>query len=501
MTQERIADIFSRLGSKAALAAAKGLAVAAPASGAAVACLAEDTPRSLDEKITRAAEAQKRFAMLPRRERAALVASVASAIKEHRESLAQCVHIEGGKTIKEGLVEADGSAAILLKTIDDATLPEVSGMLRCKERPAVGNVGLITSFNFPMVVAYWTIAPALLAGNAVIWKPSEKTPLTALACKAVFDKAAGQYADLLQVVIGGRDIGQALVAHAKIGMVSATGSVGMGKAIMKTLAAKSGNIAAPILELGGNNGAIISEHMSDGHLAWSLSALMNSFLGTTGQRCTNTRRLFVHASLYEKTASILKANIEAFIKSAVKGNGIDPDNAYGYGALIDEDAFRRFEHAKKQAAEEGGKIVLGGRLLEKEFPGAYYVEPALALMPKQTAIMHEETFAPLLFVTPYKGDIGEATALVNAPANAGLVGAIYTQSQKEADRFALLNEAGHSLINSPKGTGTPAYGMGFGGNKDSGTGEILNSADPLQAFTRPGAFRRIAQNKDIAMKD
>ena len=122
------------------------------------------------------------------------------------------------------------------------------------------------------------------------------------------------------------------------------------------------------------------------------------------------------------------------------------------------------------------------RLLASEFPQAYYVEPALALLPSHTKIMHEETFAPLLFIAPYDGDFDEALTLVNAPANAGLVGGIYTQSQKEADLFAACNQSGHSLINSPKGTGTPAFGMGFGGNKDSGSGEILNAADPLQAL-------------------
>jgi len=362
----------------------------------------------------------------------------------------------------------------------------------------MGNVGLITSFNFPLVVGFWTIGPALLAGNAVIWKPSEKTPLAALAAKAIFDKTLGTDKDLLQIVIGGRDIGQALVAHEQINMISATGSVGMGKAIEATLAKKRGNMAAPILELGGNNGVIISDKISPEHLAWSLNALMNSFLGTTGQRCTNTRRLFVHTSLYDSAVLQLETLIENFMANVVKDGAMDAANAQGYNALIDEDAFSRFESAKKKAVEEGGKILLGNRIL-KTFAKAYFVEPALALLPKQTAIMHQETFAPILFIVPYN-HFDEALKLVNEPTNAGLVNAIYTQSQAEADQFAYANQAGHSLINSPRGTGTPAHGMGFGGNKDSGTGEILNSADPLQAFTKPGRFIRIAQNKDVVME-
>ena len=172
---------------------------------------------------------------------------------------------------------------------------------------------------------------------------------------------------------------------------------------------------------------------------------------------------------------------------------------FGYGPLIDGDAFSRFEQAQKKVIQAGGKILFGKRILVAEYPKAYYVEPALALMPEQTEIMHEEVFAPLLFITPYAGDIHAALKLLNAPENAGLVSGIYTQSQEEADIFAAHSDAGHVLINSPKGTGTPAFGMGFGGNKSSGEGEILNAADPLRPFTRDTKFSRIAQNKDIKM--
>jgi aldehyde dehydrogenase (NAD+) len=148
---------------------------------------------------------------------------------------------------------------------------------------------------------------------------------------------------------------------------------------------------------------------------------------------------------------------------------------------------------------EGGSVVFGQRLKAKD--GGFYPEPCLALLPSQTPIMHTETFAPILFVAPYSGDVADACMALNAPENAGLVGAIYTQSQREADYFAVHCDAGHALINPPKGTGTPAHGMGFGGNKHSGEGEILNTADPLQAFTRPGHFTRIAQNKDVKMTE
>lgn len=466
------------------------LPVRAPRDGSTIAMLKSETPPALDEKIHHARVAQEKWRQKTRGEREALLEAMAREIKAHRKQLATLMMLDSGKTMKESLGEADGSEAILLKTIKDASLPEFNGMLRCKERRPAGVVGLITSFNFPCVVAHWTLAPALLAGNAVLWKPSEKTPLVALAVKALFDKL-GQ-GDLLHIVIGGREAGAMLVAHEGIDMISATGSVAMGKAIRAALANKQNNQVKPILELGGNNGVIVSEKISDEHLEWSVKALLTSFLGTAGQRCTNTRRVFVHERMHDRAVRLFEKNIHAFLEG-----GQEAWEEYGYGPLVDAGAFRHFEAAKERAIADGGKILFGARLLAKEYPDAWYVEPTLALMPAQTPLMHEETFAPLLYVTPYE-NFEEGVAMVNAPANSGLVAGIYTQNQAEADVFASHCEAGHCIINSPKGTGTPAFNMGFGGNKDSGEGEILNAADPLAAFTRP-VFHRVAQNKNIAM--
>jgi len=477
--------------------APKGLLVHAPHDGRLLATLAQDDAMSVERKVLAAKKAQLAFAKRPRREREKLLEALAAALKSERELLGEIIHHEAGKTRKEGLGETDSAADIVLKTIKDATLPELTGMVRIKERPPVGVVGLITSFNFPIAVAHWSMAPAFLAGNAVVWKPSEKTPLTAVAVKSIFDNAAGDYKDLLQVVIGARDTGEALVASEQVDMISATGSVAMGEGIKKTLAKKKNNAVPPILELGGNNGVIISDKMSRAHLEWALAAIMNSYLGTTGQRCTNTRRLIVHQSQLQAAEEILTRLIGDFMKANFSEAGFVADNAYGYGPLIDADALSRFEQAKKQVMEEGGRIVAGNRIMDAK--GGAYVEPALAILPKETPIMHKETFAPILFMAPYSGDIAQAIAMVNAPENAGLVAGIYTQSQAEADQFAANVQAGHALINSPKGTGTPAFGMGFGGNKHSGSGEILNAADPLAAFTRPTHYTRIAQNKDVAM--
>jgi len=498
--QSGVSEIFTALGARAPAMVAGGLMVYSPTDGAILAQLAQDSPSGVSNKAMRAREAQQKWAQLPRAARAALLEALAASIKEHRDLFAGLITLEGGKTAKEALIETDSAADTLLKTIKDAALPEFSGMLRRKERPAIGVVGLITSFNFPLVVANWTLAPALLAGNGVLWKSSEKTPLTALAYKILFDKVAGEYSELLHILIGGRDIGGALVAHEGVDLISATGSVGMGQGIKATLAEKQNNAFKPILELGGNNGVIISEKMTPAHLEWAVQSILTSFLATSGQRCTNTRRLIVHKKHYDKVVTLLQKHIEDFVASGVIKIPLSGEsNDYGYGPLIDADSFKRFERAKTQVVAQGGKVLLGKRLLEKEWPSSYYVEPALGILFSQTAIMHEETFAPILFMAPYEGDIDAAIAMVNAPANAGLVNALYTQNQAEADHFAAKNLAGHSIINSPKGTGTPAFGMGFGGNKESGEGEILNSADPLHVFTRDTHYTRIAQNKDVVM--
>ena len=440
---------------------------------------------SLATQIEAAKKAQTHLATQPRGARVALLEAYALALKNQRVELATIVSDDAKKTLKDAQAEVDASIDVIHKIIRETTLADLGDMQRERRRVPVGIVGLITSFNFPVVVAHWTMVPALLAGNAVLWKPSEKTPLAARACKKIFDSAASENADLLHIVEGGRDAGAALVADEAVDMISATGSVAMGVAIEKTLANKKNNAVPPILELGGNNGVILGTMMSDAHLEFAIAAILTSFLGTTGQRCTNTRRLFVPRAWLEKTIAGFSAKLKDFIDS---GAILDAENAYGYRELIDADAAARMQAAKAQAENEGGKILFGGA-----------GEPALAIMPAQTAIMHSETFAPLLYIAPYDGGIENAMALVNAPDNAGLVNGIYTLSHDEAEFFAANNEAGHSVINSPKGTGTPANGMGFGGNKASGCGEILWSADPLAAFTRPGAAQRIAINKNIPL--
>lgn len=439
----------------------------------------------LKDQITRAHRVQGQLASANRHVRQAMLEQYAAHLKESRTELAAILASDSKKTLRDAQAEVDASIDIIGKTIRDTALPDLGDMTREKRRRPVGIVGLITSFNFPLVVAHWNIAPAILAGNAVLWKPSEKTPAAARAAKDIFDTVAGPFADVLQIVEGGREVGAALVADEAVDLISATGSVAMGEAIKKTLSVKKNNKVPPILELGGNNAAVIGEKISEHHLTFTLQAILSSFLGTTGQRCTNTRRLVVHRAWFDTAVSEMERLIGEFISSGMMR---DQENIYGYNMLVDADAEARFAAAKAEAAKEGGRILFGGR-----------GEPALAVMPAQTAVMHSETFAPLLYIVPYDGKIADAMQIVNAPENAGLTNGIYTLSQAEADQFIALNEAGHSTVNSSKGTGTPAFGMGFGGNKASGAGEILWSIDPLAAFTKPQHAHRIAINKTVPL--
>lgn len=478
-----------------------GLAVDSPCTGATLAHVAVADAASVAAKVQAAKTATAEWRTQPRAVREAFVEALSQAVRAQKEALGALITHEGGKTLKEGMGEAEGSADVLAKTIKDSALPELGGMVRVKEREPAGVVALITSFNFPLAVANWTIAPALLAGNAVIWKPSEKTPLTALAYEKIFMEAAAKFpavpAGLFSTVIGGADVGSALVADEAVDMVSATGSVMMGRAIRSTLAKKKNRSVPPILELGGNNAIVISGRNSPEQITRALDALLQSVLGTAGQRCTNTRRLIVYETVYSQVMEGLKKCFQEFIASGVIGNPLTSEpNAYGYGPLIDADAYERFEWAKQQVVIEGGHIHFGARIQAD----GVYVEPALAEMKSQTEVMHHEVFAPLLFVAPCKPDIKVALAAVNAPENAGLVNGIYTQDAGEAEYFALHNRAGHSVINSPRGTGTPANGMGFGGQRASGEGEILNAADPLAAFCKPhGAVRRIARDASVPL--
>jgi aldehyde dehydrogenase (NAD+) len=356
---------------------------------------------------------------------------------------------------------------------------QLYGLTIASERPRhtmqeawlpLGPVAVITAFNFPVAVWAWNFALAIVCGDSVLWKPSEKTPLCALACQSLFAKAAAHYvknggavpAHLSQIVLGDAKIGARLIDDPSIALVSATGSSKMGHAVAPRVAARFGR---SLLELGGNNAIIVSEKAD---LDLALDAIVFGAVGTAGQRCTTTRRAIVHKSVYDK----LFARLEKFYAAiAAKKIGNPFDAATLIGPLIDKAAFDHMQKALRQARAQGGKVVFGKRVLKQKYPGAYYVEPALVKMKRQADIVRQETFAPILYVMPYNS-LEQAIEMHNDVPQ-GLSSAIFTTDMREAEYFRASSDCGIANVNI--GTSGAEIGGAFGGEKETGGGRESGS--------------------------
>jgi aldehyde dehydrogenase (NAD+) len=332
-------------------------------------------------------------------------------------------------------------------------------------------VGVISAFNFPVAVWSWNAALALVCGDAVVWKPSEKTPLTALAVQALFERAAARFGDapagLSTVLVGGRETGVALVADPLVRLVSATGSTAMGRAVAPVAAAR---FARALLELGGNNAAIVCPSAD---LDLALRAIAFAAMGTAGQRCTTLRRLIVHESVAEP----LMARLKGAYASVRVGDPREAETLVG--PLIDEAAGAAMRRALDEAREEGGEIVGGERV---EGPGdGVYVRPALVRMPGQTPVVRRETFAPILYVMTYRA-LDEAIALNNDVAQ-GLSSAIFTNDLREAERFCSAVGSDCGIANVNIGPSGAEIGGAFGGEKETGGGREAGS-DSWKGYMR-----------------
>ena len=337
----------------------------------------------------------------------------------------------------------------------------------------LGVCGVISAFNFPVAVWSWNAALAFVCGDPVVWKPSEKTPLTALATQAVVERAMRRFGNapdgLSAVVIGGRDIGQALVADTRVAVVSATGSTAMGRDVGPRLAAR---FARAILELGGNNAAIVAPS-ADLHLA--VRAIAFAAMGTAGQRCTTLRRLFVHDNVYERIVPRL-SQIYASVKVG------DPREAATLvGPLIDRRAFESMQRALEEAREAGGILHGGERIAAIGGDNANYVRPALCEMPGQTGPVLRETFAPILYVMRYS-ELDEAIRSHNA-VGAGLSSSIFTLDVREAERFVSMTGSDCGIANVNIGPSGAEIGGAFGGEKETGGGREAGS-DVWKAYMR-----------------
>jgi NAD-dependent aldehyde dehydrogenases len=472
-------DLLARLGVPASALSGGNLAARSPVTGETIASLPAISAADAAAAIVQADTAFKAWRVIPAPKRGELVRLLGEELRAAKADLGRLVSIEAGKIPSEGL----GEVQEMIDICDFAVglSRQLYGLTIATERPGhrmmetwhpLGVVGVISAFNFPVAVWSWNAALALVCGDSVVWKPSEKTPLTALACKAIFDRAVARFgeapANLLTVLIGERDIGEVLVDHPRVPLVSATGSTRMGREVGPRLAKR---FARAILELGGNNGGIVCPSAD---LDMALRAIAFGAMGTAGQRCTTLRRLFVHEDVYDALVPRLKRAYE----SVSVGNPLETSALVG--PLIDKAAFDGMQRALEAAKAEGGKIT-GGARVDVGHADAYYVRPALVEMPKQCGPVLEETFAPILYVMKYS-DFDAAIADHNAVA-AGLSSSIFTRDIMEAERFMSAEGSDCGIANVNIGTSGAEIGGAFGGEKETGGGRESGS-DAWKGYMR-----------------
>ena len=451
-----------------------------PIDGAEIGRVAYDDAKSVDAVVAKSVEAFRAWRDVPAPRRGELVRLFGEELRANKEALGRLVTIEAGKILQEGL----GEVQEMIDICDFAVglSRQLYGLTIASERPGhrmmetwhpAGPVAVISAFNFPVAVWAWNAALALVCGDSVIWKPSEKTPLTALATQALFMRAVKRFgsapAYLTQVVLGLRDVGEALSKDARVPVVSATGSTRMGRELAPVVAARFGK---SILELGGNNAMIVTPSAK---LDLAQRAITFSAVGTAGQRCTSLRRLFVHESVYDTIVPALK-NIYAGLPI-----GSPLEKSTLIGPLIDKSAFDGMQRALASAKDEGGVITGGGRVLEKEFPNGFYVHPAIVEMPGQTKTVCHETFAPILYVMKYN-TFADAMALHNAVPQ-GLSSCIFTTDMQEAERFIAASGSDCGIANVNIGPSGAEIGGAFGGEKETGGGRESGS-DSWRAYMR-----------------
>jgi aldehyde dehydrogenase (NAD+) len=464
--------ILDRLGVPAA-AWAQGLPTRSPIDGSSAGDVA--ATGDLDALVARSAKAFEHWRRIPAPRRGELVRLFGEELRAAKADLARLVTLEAGKIVSEGL----GEVQEMIDICDFAVglSRQLYGLTLASERPGhhmretwqpLGPVLVISAFNFPVAVWAWNACLALVCGDPVIWKPSEKTPLTALATQAVFERALARFGDapegLSQVVIGGREAGETLSADPRIPLVSATGSTRMGKAVARTVAARLGR---SLLELGGNNAMIVTPSAD---LEMAVRAIAFSAVGTAGQRCTTLRRLLVHESIADALIARLKAAYETLPIGDPREDGVL------VGPLIDADAVRGFEQALSQAVDQGGEVVTGGGV-----ENGAYIRPAIVRMPAQTAVVQHETFAPILYVLTWS-DFDQAVELQNAVPQ-GLSSCVFTDSVREAEQFLSAWGSDCGIANVNIGPSGAEIGGAFGGEKDTGGGRESGS-DAWKAYMR-----------------
>jgi aldehyde dehydrogenase (NAD+) len=455
-------------------------AAASPVNGERLSSLAYADATAVDDAVQRAQQAFLEWRTVPAPARGALVKRWAELLAEHKDDLATLVSLEVGKITSEArgevqeMIDICDFAVGLSRQLYGRTMPsERAGHRLMETWHPLGVVGVISAFNFPAAVWSWNTAVALVCGDPVVWKPSEQTPLTSLACAAILQRAIadlGAPAAISQVLIGGAEVGEALVDHPGVALLSATGSTRMGRSVGPRVAGRFGR---SLLELGGNNAAVVT---ASADLDLTTRGIVFSAAGTAGQRCTTMRRVIAHRSVVDELTDRLTGAYERLPIGNPMADGTL------VGPLIHGAAYDGMQGAISRATDDGGKVVAGGgRVLADLAPSAYYVQPAIVRIESQTAVVAQETFAPLLYLVPYD-DFEEAITLNNAVPQ-GLSSSVFTNDQAEAELFLSDEGSDCGIVNVNIGTSGAEIGGAFGGEKETGGGRESGS-DAWRAYMR-----------------
>lgn len=468
--------------------------VKSPIDGSTLTEIKLATPTQTETAIAAAVDAFRQWRVVPAPVRGEFVRQFGEKLREYKAPLADIVSWEAGKITQEAL----GEVQEMIDICDFAVglSRQLYGKTIASERPGhrlaeqwlpLGAIGVISAFNFPVAVWAWNAAIAWVCGDPVVWKPSEKTPLTAIACQNIVAEVLAENPDIPPAIscltVGAADVGQTIAASPLLPLVSATGSTRMGRAVAKTVAARLGR---SLLELGGNNGMIVAPSAD---LELAIRSITFAAVGTCGQRCTTLRRLIVHDSIADE---LLKRLLAVYGKLPI---GDPTASGTLVGPLVDEAAAKAMDNALIAAKEQGGKIHGGGRVTEGVPKGGYYVKPAIVEIAADAPIVQQETFAPILYVIRYK-NLDEAIEIHNGVPQ-GLASAILTGDVREAELFCSPAGSDCGIVNVNIGTSGAEIGGAFGGEKETGGGRESGS-DSWKAYMRR-ATNTVNYSKDLPL--
>ncbi len=457
------------------------LSVYSPVDGS---LLAEVKTHSIDETKQMIQQSQQAFLQwrtLPAPRRGELVRLLGEELRNHKDALGALVSLECGKILPEGLGEVQEMIDICDFAVGISR--QLYGLTIASERPGhkmmetwhpLGICGIISAFNFPVAVWAWNAALALVCGDTLVWKPSEKTPITALACQRLLERAIARFGDapeaLSQVVIGEREVGEAVVDHPLVRLISATGSTRMGREVGPRVAQRFGKL---LLELGGNNAMIVTPSAD---LELAVRAILFSAVGTAGQRCTTLRRMIIHESIYD----VLVEKLKAAYATIPVGHPLEAGTLVG--PLIDEGSFNAMQASLTAAREQGAAVYGGERALQETYDKGFYVHPALVEMAEQNDLVRTETFAPILYLMRYDGDLSQAITIQNDVPQ-GLSSSIFTNDVREAELFTSMAGSDCGIANVNIGPSGAEIGGAFGGEKETGGGRESGS-DAWKGYMR-----------------